>query len=425
MEQLINSIIEKQPGIAKPQQKFLVTLFLTILLMRGKVNFRNMSRYSELSEKTYSRQFRKSFDFTDFNQHLIEETVPSDHEKIAVMDCSFITKSGKETYGLGFFYDSSHDKAGKGLEISNLAVIDVTDNTGYTLSSWQTPPQEEIETLVAERRASENDGKEEEDDDDDEISRVDFYAEHLRRDAAHLPDDVRYLVVDGYYAKSKFVKAARKTGLHIVGKLRHDANLRYLFTGKQKKLGKKRQYDGKVKFDDLSRLEYVDEMDKDIHLYTAVVNSVNLKCNIRLLYLLNTRNKKKPRYALLYSTDTDLDAETMYRYYKARFQIEFIFRDAKQFTGLNDCQARCQQSLDFHFNTSFTVLNLAKVDAYLSFDYDAETPFSLATQKLVYFNEHLLQKVFSILDLDLSLIKCNPNLDALRTYGAIAPAGWG
>lgn len=421
MEQFSTNILEKMTGVAKPQKKFLVTLFLTILLMRGKVNFRNMSRYSDLSEKTYSRQFRKPFDFADFNKHLIEETVPSHHEKIGVMDCSFITKSGKETYGLGFFYDSSHDKAAKGLEISNLAVIDVTDNTGYSLSSWQTPPQEEIEVLVAGQWPAQSEGQE----DDDELTRVDFYAEHLRRDAAYLPDDVKYLVVDGYYAKIKFVNAVDEVDLDIVGKLRHDANLRYLYQGPQKKLGRKRQYDGKVKFDDLSRLEYVGQVDKDIHLYTAVVNSVSLKRNIRLVYVLNLRNKNKPGYALLFSTDPELDAETIYRYYKARFQIEFIFRDAKQFTGLSDCQARRQESLDFHFNASLTALNLAKVDAYFSFDYDPDTPFSMATQKMVYFNEHLLQKVFSILDFDLSLIKCNPEFEALRTYGAIAPSGCG
>jgi len=420
MEHFINSILEKMTGVAKPQKKFLATLMLTILLMRGKVNFRNMSRYSDLNEKTYSRQFRKSFDFADFNKQLVEETVPSHHEKIAVMDCSFIPKSGKETYGLGFFYDSSHDQAAKGLEISNLAVIDVTDNTGYSISSWQTPPQKEIEVLIADQRSAESDEQQEED-----ITRVDFYAQHLRRDAAYLPDDVKYLVVDGYYAKIKFVNAVDKVDLDTVGKLRHDANLRYLYDGPQKKFGARRKYDGKVKFDDPSRLEYVGEIDKDIHLYTAVVNNVNLKRSIRLVYILNLRNKKKPGYALLFSTDTKLNAKTIYRYYKARFQIEFIFRDAKQFTGLSDCQARRQESLDFHFNASLTALNLAKVDAYFSFDYDPDTPFSMTTQKMVYFNEHLLEKVFSILDLDLSLIKCNPDFEALRTYGAIAPSGCG
>lgn len=409
MEQIIKSILNQMTGVAKPQKKFLVTLFLTILLMRGKVNFQNLSRYSELCKKTYARQFQQSFDFAQFNKCLIADLVPPAHEKIGAMDCSYVPKSGKQTYGLGLFYDSTHNKASKGLEISNLAVIDITDNTGYTLSAWQTPPQEEIESLVVEQEA------------DDEISRVDFYAHHLRRDAAYLPEEVDYLVADGYYSKTKFVEAVRAVDLHMVGKLRHDANLRYLYDGPQKKMGRNREYDGKVKFAEINRFEYVTEIEKDIHLYTIEVNCVNLKCNIRLVYVLNLRNKNKPGYALLFSTDTDLDALTIYRYYKARFQIEFIFRDAKQFTGLCHCQSRCQECLDFHFNASLTTLNLAKADAYLSFDYDLDTPFSLATQKMVYFNQHLLEKVFSILDLDLSLINSNPVFDALRTYGAIAP----
>lgn len=415
MESFINNLLDKVLGVAKPQKKFLVTLFVTVLLMRGKVNFRNLSRYSDLSEKTYARQFGQAFDFADFNERLIEEIVPAHHEKIGAMDCSYLTKSGRKTYGLGFFYDSSHDQPAKGLEISNLVVIDVTDHTGYSLSSWQTPPQEEIEKLVAARSTG---GQQ----DDDQISRVDFYAEHLQRDAVHLPKEVKYLAVDGYYPKFKFVRVARALDLHLVSKLRHDANLRYLYQGPQKQFGAKRKYAGKVKFDDLSHFEDVGEVQKDIHLYTLVVNSVKLKCNIRLVYVLNLRNKNKPGYALLFSTDTDLAAETIYRYYKARFQIEFIFRDAKQFTGLGHCQARGQASLDFHFNASLTALNLAKVDAYLSFGYNPDTPFSMATQKMVYFNEHLLEKVFSILELDPSLIKSIPDFELLRTYGAIAPS---
>jgi hypothetical protein len=304
MESFINNLLDKMSGVAKPQKKFLVSLFVTILLMRGKVNFRNLSRYSDLAEKTYARQFGHSFEFADFNERLIAEIVPPHHEKIGAMDCSYLAKSGRKTYGLGFFYDSSHDRAAKGLEISNLAVIDVTHNTAYTVSSWQTPPQEEIEKLVAARSTAETQ-------EDEEISRVDFYAAHLRRDAAHLPAEVKYLAVDGYYAKLKFVKMGRALDLHLVSKLRHDANLRYLYEGPQKQFGAKRKYDGKIKFDDLSRFEYVGEVEQDIHLYTLVVNSVHLKDNLRLVYVLNLRNKNKPGYALLFSTDTDLAAKTI------------------------------------------------------------------------------------------------------------------
>jgi len=225
MELFINNILDQMSDIDRPQKKFVVTLFLTILLMRGKVNFRNLSRYSDYCEKTYSRQHRRTFSFIEFNQRLVSELVPAHHELIGVMDCSFTPKSGKKTYGLGYFYDSSHDKAAKGLEISVLGVVDVTDNTAYTLSAWQTPPPAEIEQFVADQTSLSS---------DEAISRVDFYAYHLRRDIQPLLQFVKYLVVDGYYSKLKFVNVVLELGLQQIGKLRHDANLRYLYRGSQK-----------------------------------------------------------------------------------------------------------------------------------------------------------------------------------------------
>lgn len=53
------------------------------------------------------------------------------------------------------------------------------------------------------------------------------------------------------------------------------------------------------------------------------------------------------RYALYFCTDLNLDGYWIYRYYKARFQIEFLFRDAKQHTGLTHCQARGENKLYF------------------------------------------------------------------------------
>jgi len=406
----VQHILEKMVDLKKPQKKFMVTLFSTILLMRGKVNFRNMSRYSELCEKTFSRQFRKSFDFATFNQLLIEDVIEPKHEKVAVMDCSYIPKSGKKTYGLDFFFDSSHKKPAKGLEISNLSVINIDNKIAYNLSSLQTPSMEEIKQTQKENVSRK----------DAEETRIDFYLKHLNQNRSHLPQDVRYLLVDGFYAKCKFVDGTLAMNLDIIGKLRCDANLRFLYDGSQKPKGRHRHYDGKVRFDDLNRLNYLCHIEEHIHLYTSVVNSISLKRNIRIVYVLNLKDKKKPKYVILFSTDIQLSAKKIYLYYKARFQIEFIFRDSKQFTGLADCQARSKESLHFHFNASLTAVNLAKVDAVDKFAKDASEPFSLATQKIVYFNEHLLTQFISILGLDLTSIKNNPYYEKLRTYGAIA-----
>jgi len=131
---ITDTIFEKRSNVFKPQRKFISALLTTIMLMRGSVNFRNMSRYSMLSEKTFSRQFRNPFDFARFNMIGTEMFVTPCTLMIATMDCSFIPKSGSHTYGLAKFYNGRCAKAEKGLEISLLAVTDVNYNTAYSVS---------------------------------------------------------------------------------------------------------------------------------------------------------------------------------------------------------------------------------------------------------------------------------------------------
>lgn len=66
-------------------------------------------------------------------------------------------------------------------------------------------------------------------------------------------------------------------------------------------------------------------------------------------------------HRLYFSTDENMSGQDVMEYYTTRFQEEFCFRDAKQFLGLTDCQARDKRKLDFAFNSSFTALNVAKI----------------------------------------------------------------
>jgi hypothetical protein len=50
---------------------------------------------------------------------------------------------------------------------------------------------------------------------------------------------VEYLVVDGAFAKASFVSAAVDLRLHLISKLRCDANLQFLYTGEQKRRGRR------------------------------------------------------------------------------------------------------------------------------------------------------------------------------------------
>ncbi|PZO10234.1 MAG: IS4 family transposase, partial [Leptolyngbya foveolarum] len=95
----------KSRPFSKPRRQFLLSLFATIYVVCGKVNFTNLSRYSDLSERSYRRHFAKSYEFISLNAGLIDEAVDTKHFSVAVIDASFVPKSGKATYGLDRFYN--------------------------------------------------------------------------------------------------------------------------------------------------------------------------------------------------------------------------------------------------------------------------------------------------------------------------------
>lgn len=408
MRKLIKGIVDKMKKICKPQKKFIEEVLLVILGARGKLNFRNMGRYSMFNEKTFSRNYAQEFNFAEFNQLLISEVIPQSSCLIAAFDPSFIKKSGTETYGRDFFWNGSASKAEKGLELGLLAVVDVEHNTGYSISAYQTPP------IAATRKDKTSSITKE--------SRVDAYLKQIRESKPYLPAEVRYLAVDGFFSKKKFVTGVKNIGMEIVGKLRIDANMRYIYHGEKKRHGRPRKYDKKVDIMDLNQFEFVRNVDVDkntiIKLYTAIVNSPSLGCDIRIVLIVDETEKGR---ALLFSTDLSLQAFDIYRYYKARFQIEFVFRDAKQFTGLADCQARSKERLDFHFNASFTALNIAKVKDRQNWEPGIfQHTFSMASWKSRFCNENLIEKIFSMLDIEPTSIKETSEFEALRNYGTIS-----
>jgi hypothetical protein len=97
-----------------------------------------------------------------------------------------------------------------------------------------------------------------------------------------------------------------------------------------------------------------------------------------------------------------MDARKILRYYGLRFQIEFLIRDGKQYTGLEDCQARSKDKLNTHFNLVLTNVNWAKVEHYLSIPKDERQSFSLQDSKRKAYNRAIVNFIFSNLAIDLN-----------------------
>ena len=402
---LVNDILKQMPGLGQPQRKFLATLCVTILVLRGRVNFRNLSRYCDYSERTIARQFREPFDWPDFHQRVLMTALDPRSELVSAHDASFIPKSGKQTFGFGYFFNGCASRAERGLEISTLAVVEVTRRCALTLAVAQTPPGEDATKA------------------EQEETRVDFYKQQLREHRHRLPPGIKYHCVDGSYAKKKYIDEVVSLDLHAITKLRSDADCVFLYTGPHpKRRGARRKDDGKVNFQTLSRFEDLGTMEDEphLHLYTAVVWHKTLKRRLRLVVLLNRKDPAKPRFIVLGSTDPKLYGRKLVELDAARFQIEFLFRDSKQFTGLLDCQARAASALDFHFNASLATLNLVRAADMCMQQGQEPHVFSMASWKQCQFNERLLDLFIEKFALDPTWVKNHACYDELRTYGAIA-----
>jgi hypothetical protein len=372
-----------------------------MLATRGALNFRNFARYSALNEKTYSRQFARSFDFVDFNRRLIDETIGTTSERIIAFDASFIKKAGKHTYGLGFFYNGCSHRAEKGLEISSFALVDMACHTAFTLSVQQSPSLAEKKSAL------------------DDQTMIDHYISHITAVQPQLHASETIVVVDGYFAKRKVFDALNKLGLTEITRLRKDADMRHFYEGPKRVAGSGRQkvYDGKVDWQDKSRFQQEGTYNGYL-IYTKVLHHKHFKRTLRVVMLVNP--DQHDDYILLSATDTSLEALTICRYYSARYQIEFTYREGKQYTGLADCQARDDKRLSFQFNAALTTLNLAKAEHLITLETLQPFVFSMASVKARYFNEHYLDLFFSKLGLDPELIKKSPHYQWLCEYGAIA-----
>jgi hypothetical protein len=234
-----------------------------------------------------------------------------------------------------------------------------------------------------------------------------------------LPLNICHLAVDGYYTCRKFVDGICALQLQVVGKLRKDAGLVYPYHGPQKPRGRRRVYGERVQWSNLDQSHWQDEgeLEKGVRLQSALLHHRTLGRRVRVVVLQQERRQGVSQ-VLLFSTDLSLSGRDIVRFYRARFQIEFLFRDAKGSMGLNHCQARSAKALDFHWNAAFCALNVAK---WQESQRSEIRRFSATSCKQRCSNQRLLEVFSCKLGLDWRGVKSHPAYQELCNYGAITP----
>ena len=158
--------------------------------------------------------------------------------------------------------------------------------------------------------------------------------------------------------------------------------------------------------------------------FTAIVNIPSWKRSVRVVIIQHLDEEGKIKsHRIFFSTDTKLAGEMILLMYPARFQQEFLFRDAKQDLGLEHCQAYSAEKIDFHVNASLTVESLAKSAHHLLEDNSVRVKkellgsFSIADVKTEYVNEHRALRILSMCKVDLNLPIIRKMMPAIREFG--------
>lgn len=208
-------------------------------------------------------------------------------------------------------------------------------------------------------------------------------------------------------------------GMQVITRMRPDANLQYLYNGPQRKgRGRKRTYAGKVNVAqiDKRRWKYCYE-DEHVKVFELIARCVTLKRNVKVVCL---QNKASEGVVILLSTDMGLKAQTIIKYYSLRFQIEFLIRDAKQYSGLQECQAVSETKLYNHFNLSLMSVSLMKLTCWATLSDKENIPFSMRSIRTWFYNKYLTETIFSNLGLELNCNKIKKLYSRCLNIGSMA-----
>ena len=232
---------------------------------------------------------------------------------------------------------------------------------------------------------------------------------------------IQYFLLDGYFGNNHTLQMVRACGLHLISKLRRDAALYLPPTTPYQGRGGPAIYGERLNPKDIDEKYRVSTQTKGnitTEVYQIASRHKRFPDPLNVVCLLKTDAKTQEKsHVLLFSSDLHLDAETMIDYYSLRFQIEFNFRDAKQFWGLDDFMNVKEIPVNTAANLSMFMVN---VSAKLREMFGSEHPsFGVLDLKARYRGQKYLQETLKILPQKPDTIVINNIAEHLGSLGAI------
>ena len=411
-----------------------------LLAMTGRVTMLNISRWTLQggSYRTIQRFFNTVLPWTTllwvfFYTHLFDP----EGVYIIAADETIKSKSGKHTYGLSRFFSSIHGKTISSLSFLALSIVSVKERRSYPMAIEQivrdgtpsiptTSASEQHDTTQTplKRPRGRPKGSKNRNKADVAITGTLKQLQMMIKSLLAKVRDLialRYLVLDGYFGHNNALQMTQQCGLHLISKLRTDAALHWEPTTSQDGPGRPPIYGDRFTPRQINPKYLISTETKQnvrTNVYQMKLRNKTFPELLNVVCILKTNiTTKRQSHILLFSSDLALAAEKMIDYYSLRFQIEFNFRDAKQYWGLQDTMNVNKIPVNTAANLSMFMVS---VSAKLTHTFRGEnTHYSVIDLKSHYRGLKYIDETLKILPQKPEPIVIEKITEHLGTIGAI------
>jgi putative transposase len=369
-----------EDSLSKTTLRQMSRIIVAMLAMTGRVTMLGLSRWAEGggSYRTVQRFYNTVIPWGQvlwqfFSQHLLQK------EAVYILagDESVVGKAGKKTYGLDRFFSGLQQKAIPSVSFFVVSLVSVNQRRSYPLCVEQTVRSEaekavckakkearKVKSAEAKRKRGRPKGSKNKDKSEamlnPELLRIQKMVKALLVRISPLLHPV-YLAMDGHFGNYPAFHMVRQCGLHLISKLRWDAALCFLFDGN----GHRCKYGKRVDYTHIPDKYLKSTIVKDgiqTCTYQAQLLHTDFPVPLNVVIIVK-KNLTTQAWAhvILFSSDLELSCEQLVDYYSLRFQIEFNFRDAKQFWGLEDFMNVNPTAVTNAANLSLFMVNLSQV----------------------------------------------------------------
>jgi putative transposase len=407
-----------QNSVSKTTLRQLSRIIPAMIAMTGRVTMLGLSRWTDKggSYRTIQRFFYTVIPWAQvfwafFCEHLLDQ---QDTYLLAGDEC-VITKAGEKTHGLDCFFSGLLKKTVPGLSFFALSLISVQQRRSYPVCIEQTVrTAEEKAVSQAKKQArkakpegpkrkpgrpkgSRNKNKAEVvlNPELQSIQKMIQAFQNTLQGMIHLT----YLALDGHFGNHPALHMVRQCRLHLISKLRSDAALFFPYSGPSPRRGPRPRLGQRVdvrKIPDayLKETKVEDGIETRTYQMHLLHREFPEALNVVILLKINLETKAWA-HVILFSSDLELTYDKLIDFYSLRFQIEFNFRDAKQFWGLEDFMNVTPTAVTNAANLSLFMVDVSQV---LMCQYRRDDPnFSILDLKALYRGYRYVTETIKIL----------------------------